>query len=484
VPDPAPLLEVLRRVFGHSTFRNSQQAIIERTLAGGHSMVLMPTGMGKSLCYQLPAVAAGDLCVVISPLIALMKDQVDGLLALGVDALFINSSLDGTERRRRQKRLAEGAGRILYVTPERFRKPEFLQALATRKVTLLAIDEAHCVSEWGHDFRPDYTRIGEFREQLGNPPTMLLTATATPAVQKDMLAQCRLDPESVRIFHEGVERPNLRLSVDLCHGPGEKMDRLLALLAGARGSRIVYFSLVRTLEAFSERLSEAGLQHVCYHGRLDARPRRRVQDAFMDGTNGLVLATNAFGMGIDKEDIGLIVHAELPGSLEAYAQETGRAGRDGLPAECVLLYDEQDLLIQMDFIDWANPSGDYLDQLLHLLHDNPAEVNSSGLEWLRGQLSHKNRNDFRLETALNLLDRFGVTTGELPRRTLACTEDLGGDMAEPLFDEAHRKAKKLRDQQRLHELVKYIRLTGCRRQFLHAYFGFDDPPCGNCDTCG
>jgi ATP-dependent DNA helicase RecQ len=482
--DPARLDETLRRVFGHAEFRNSQRAIIERALGGGHSLVLMPTGMGKSLCYQLPAVAGGGLCVVISPLIALMKDQVDRLRGLGIDAAFINSSLDGAERRRRQALLARGGYNLLYVTPERFRKPEFLQALAERRVDLLAIDEAHCVSEWGHDFRPDYTRIGEFRQLLGNPTTLLLTATATPAVQQDILAQCRLDPAGVQVYHEGVERPNLRLSVNHCHGDGEKLERLLALLAKARGSRIVYFSLVRTLERFSALLGERGLDHLCYHGRLDAKPRRRIQEAFMNGDCPLVLATNAFGMGIDKADIGLIVHAELPGSLEAYAQETGRAGRDGLPADCVLLYDEQDLLIQMDFIDWANPSSDYLDRLLHLLDENPEELNSNGLEWLRGQLSHKNRSDFRLETALNLLDRFGVTEGDLSRRTLRCTEDLGGESGELLFDETHRKRKKLRDQQRLHELVKYIRLETCRRSFLHAYFGFTDPPCGNCDTCG
>ncbi|MCB1048228.1 MAG: ATP-dependent DNA helicase RecQ [Calditrichaeota bacterium] len=480
---PAKTLEILQRVFGHSSFRNSQAQIIERSLAGQHSLVLMPTGMGKSLCYQLPAVATGGLCLVISPLIALMKDQVDGLRAIGVDAGFINSSLGRAERERRQQQLRSGQYCILYVTPERFRKQEFLEVLSERRVRLLAIDEAHCVSEWGHDFRPDYTRIGEFRRLMGSPPTILLTATATPRVQEDILAQCDLNPAEVRVFHEGVERPNLRLEVTLCHGDDEKLQRIRERLETARGSAIVYFSLIRTLERFSAELAEAGVEHLCYHGRMDAGPRKRVQEAFMEGRVPVVLATNAFGMGIDKEDIGLIVHAELPGSLESYAQETGRAGRDGLPATCVLLYDEQDLLIQMDFIDWANPSGDYLDRLLHLLSESPEEVNSNGLEWLRAQLSHRNRSDFRLETALNLLDRHGVTEGDLAARTLCCTEDLGGDFADSLFDEAARKRKKLRDQQRLHQLVTWIRLESCRRQFLHSYFGFEDPPCGNCDAC-
>ncbi len=482
--DPADEPErILRETFGHSEFRGPQREIIERALQGEHSLVLMPTGMGKSLCYQIPPLVCQGLCLVVSPLIALMKDQVDGLQAKGVAATFINSSIRAREREARLKAVLEGRIRLLYVTPERFRKPEFIAGIRRAEPMLLAIDEAHCLSEWGHDFRPDYSRIGKFRELLGNPPTLALTATATPRVQEDILHHSRLDPAQVKVFHEGVERPNLFLGVRQVHGDSEKLAAIQELLEAGRGSAIVYFALVKTLERFSGLLEKAGVEHLRYHGRLSASARRGLQDAFMKGECPLVLATNAFGMGVDKEDIGTILHAELPGSMEAYAQETGRAGRDGLPARCELLYDEQDLLIQMEFLDWANPGADYLGRLVEVIDEKPEELNSQGLDWLRAQMTWKSNTDFRLETALNLLDRYGVTQGELARRDLRTTKNLGGKDADALFDDSLRKQKKTHDQQRLYQLVQYIKQEECRRSFLHAYFGFEDPPCGNCDTC-
>ena len=417
--------------------------------------------------------------MVVSPLIALMKDQVDRLQSLGVDALFINSSLARAERENRYRRLREGRGRLLYVTPERFRKQEFLDALSSRKISMLAVDEAHCVSEWGHDFRPDYTRLGEIRALLGNPVTQALTATATQEVQQDIALQLGLAGE-MRLFHGGVERPNLACSVDQVYDDKDKLEHILALLKKARGSSIVYFSLIRTLEHFSRMLSKAGVSHAMYHGKLEPKPRRRIQEEFMSGRQRVVLATNAFGLGIDKEDIGLIVHAELPGSLESYAQEIGRAGRDGKPARCELLYAQEDLLIQMDFTEWANPPVDYLQTITSLLHDHPAEANSGGEAFFAERLIWKGKRDPRLDTALSLLDRFGVTQGSLETHNLSVI----GDLPDNLCDTELRAEKRQRDLIRLQQMVAYANSEECRRRVIHAYFGFlEKQNCGICDNC-
>lgn len=353
---------VLHETFGFESFRGKQLAVIQRLLSGQHALLIMPTGMGKSLCYQIPAlVHAGpsgsemrELTLVISPLIALMKDQVDALRARGVDATYINSSLTRSERESRYRSVAQGQHPLLYVTPERFRKDEFVDVIRQRKVVLLAIDEAHCISEWGHDFRPDYTRLREFRNLVGDPTTLALTATATPDVQRDIVNQLGLDDEQMMLFHEGIERPNLRLDVQPVWGPDEKLDRILQVREHCSGSGIVYFTLIKTLMEFSQRLHEHDVQHLVYHGELERRQRKQLQEQFMGEPNHLVLATNAFGMGIDKEDIRFVLHADIPGSMESYYQEIGRAGRDGLPSECILLYDQHDLATQMEFVRWSN----------------------------------------------------------------------------------------------------------------------------------
>jgi ATP-dependent DNA helicase RecQ len=364
---------VLSETFGFRQFRGRQRQIIQHILADRHALVIMPTGGGKSLCYQVPALvhATGSasegrapLTLVLSPLIALMKDQVDALRQRGVDATYINSSLRKPDRDARYRAVAEQQYAMLYVTPERFRKPEFLEVISHRDIRLLAVDEAHCISEWGHDFRPDYTRVGELRALLGNPTTIALTATATPDVQQDILRQLNLTADDMQMFHEGIDRPNLDLVVEEIWDADEKQQAMQIVferwdVASNGGSGIVYFTLIRTLEEFSERLTEAGIRHVRYHGDLDRNVRRRIQEDFMTGRCPLVLATNAFGMGVDKEDIRFVVHADIPGSMESYYQEIGRAGRDGQPAECVLLYDQRDLNTQMEFIRWSNPDAEF-----------------------------------------------------------------------------------------------------------------------------
>lgn len=472
-------LQILQKYFGHPSFRGCQQEIVNHLLAGNHALVLMPTGMGKSVCYQIPALMLPALTLVISPLIALMKDQVDGLRRKNIDAAFINSSLTRAEREKRLQAVEEGAYKLLYVTPERFRKPEFAALIARRPISLLAVDEAHCISQWGHDFRPDYTRLKEFRTMLGNPLTIALTATATPEVQRDIIAQLGLTPATIKIFHEGISRPNLHLSVIDLYGDDNKLKAITRQCQRQPGSTIVYFSLIKTLERFSSLLHRRKIAHCSYHGGLDKDERRRVQNLFMTGGTDLILATNAFGMGIDKADIRHVIHAEVPGSMEAYYQEIGRAGRDGTRSDCTLLYDEHDLLIQMDFIKWNNPDAGFYHRLSQLLADDPEAANSGGSEWLKERLLFKNRFDFRLETALAMFDRYGVTEGSLAGHDLHIAEPLPAELCQKKIAE-----KTLAEQKKLHFMVCYIKTDGCRKALIHDYFGMDHPErCGACDNC-
>ncbi|MEW6291445.1 MAG: ATP-dependent DNA helicase RecQ [Thermodesulfobacteriota bacterium] len=472
-------LQILRKYFGHPCFRGCQQEIIDHILAGGHALVMMPTGMGKSVCYQIPALMLPGLTLVISPLIALMKDQVDGLRAKNIDAAFINSSLTRAERDKRLQALAQGAYRLLYVTPERFRKPSFAALITKRPISLLAVDEAHCISQWGHDFRPDYTRLREFRNMLGNPLTIALTATATPDVQQDIITQLGLTPAAIKIFHEGINRPNLQLGVVDLYGDDDKLAVIASQYRRQPGSTIVYFSLIKTLERFSSLLGRGNIAHCCYHGGLDQAERRRIQNLFMAGDSNLILATNAFGMGIDKADIRHVIHAEVPGSMEAYYQEIGRAGRDGAVSDCTLLYDEHDLLIQMDFIKWNNPDAGFYRRLYQMLADDREAANSGGIEWLKERLLFKNRHDFRLETALSMFDRFGTTEGSLAGHDLHVTAPLPAELGPKKIAD-----KMLAEQKKLHFMVCYIKTEGCRKALIHDYFGMDHPAsCGACDNC-
>ncbi len=474
------LLDILQKHFSHSAFRGQQETIIRRVLSKQHALVIMPTGMGKSLCYQIPALAQEGLTIVISPLIALMKDQVDGLRAKGIEAAYINSSLSRNEREQRQAAVAAGKYRLLYVTPERFRKTEFVELIAKRCVDLLAVDEAHCISTWGHDFRPDYTRLREFRKILGNPTTIALTATATPEVQEDIIAQLGLTRAQMQIFHEGIARPNLHLAVEEAFGEKRKRDHILKMRSVQSGNGIVYFSLIKSLHAMGELLHSGRVAHLRYHGDLDTGERKRVQNRFMQGEGNLVLATNAFGMGIDKENIRFVLHAETPGSMEAYYQEIGRAGRDNERADCVLLYDEQDLLIQMEFIRWNNPGAAFYERLHNFLREDIEQVNAYGVEGLKEKLHFKNKHDYRLETALGMLDRYGVTEGDLEEKNLI----VSGDLPEQLTDENYLNDKLKREQKKLYALVQYVKTESCRKAFIHEYFGLPhEARCGACDRC-
>lgn len=428
--------EVLGRYWGYPDFRPGQDQAVANVLSGGDSLTVMPTGGGKSICYQVPAMILPGVTLVVSPLISLMKDQVDNLEAVGLPATFLNSSLSGGEMSARLSGAEEGRFKLVYVAPERFDSESFQQRLAALNVSLLAVDEAHCVSEWGHDFRPSYLRLGRVRSLLRNPPIAALTATATEEVRRDIIRQLRLNQP--RVLVTGFDRRNLHWHVLRAKNESEKDRMLLKLLRGREGSAIVYASTRKSVDALTALLRGSGVPSVGYHAGLQDRERKSIQERFMRGETPVVVATNAFGMGIDKSDVRIVVHYNMPGNLEAYYQEAGRAGRDGQNSDCVLLHSFNDRFTHEFFIDIANPPRAAVEAVLRVMR---RDADATGLcttpaDEIALELKGTVKSDKAIGSAVRILEQAGVVKAAtmggqgIRLRLLATPQRISGELAE------------------------------------------------------
>ncbi len=362
---------LMERAFGFKEFRPGQEAILDAILSGEDTLVVMPTGGGKSLCYQLPALVLPGITLVISPLIALMKDQVDSLRVMDLPAVSINSLMGIQEQTEALNKIADRFYKIIYVSPERLKNGLFMSALKKTPVSLVAVDEAHCISAWGHDFRPDYLRIGQALEWLGKPQTIALTATATSRVREDIILQLKL--RSPRQFVTGFDRRNLFFEISQVRSSKEKLSLLASRLDHLQGGTIVYAGTRKAVESIVQYLDRQDIEALGYHAGLEEEERSRIQEAFLEGRADLIIATNAFGMGIDRSDIRLIIHHQLPGTIEAYYQECGRAGRDGDPATCLLLFSAADRKLQDFFIEMSYPAREVILAVYQALLQRPED---------------------------------------------------------------------------------------------------------------
>jgi ATP-dependent DNA helicase RecQ len=477
------LKQLLREHFGYSDFRPGQQEAIHSILAKQDTLVVMPTGSRKSLIYQLAALMLPGTTLVISPLIALMKDQVDQLQTRHIPATFINSSLSASQQQERLQQLVTGVYRLVYIAPERLRHRAFLEAISKVKISLLAVDEAHCISQWGHDFRPDYLQIATAaRSALGRPTTLALTATATPQVQDEIIAQ--LDLQTAQKIVTGFNRPNLTFTVRYTPDGEAKYRALREFFKITPGAGIVYVGTRRQAEEVASFLGkELGVNARHYHAGMESTARHKIQEAFMSGAIPVVVATNAFGMGVNRADLRFVLHYSIPGSLEAYYQEAGRAGRDGLPAQCILLYSPQDRELQEWFIENDVPSSEELFALYEtarsLAHEGTVVSTVEDLCWTTGIHETKVKVGLAYLESLGALQCLGNEGVHLRFRI----GTLDWKALETIATEI--EARRAHKRRQLQKMVIYAETNSCRRRIILDHFGDPDqtPVTCCCDNC-
>jgi ATP-dependent DNA helicase RecQ len=470
--------KLLRKVFGVERLRDGQQQVIDSVLDGKDTLAIMPTGSGKSLCYQIPAKLLSGITIVVSPLISLMRDQLEKLEQLGIRATQLNSSLSAEEEHAALAGIRARAHEIVFCTPERLALPGFLDVLKQVEIALVVIDEAHCISQWGHDFRPAYLEMAASIEALGRAPVLALTATATDDVIEDIGKQLG---RALNVINTGIYRPNLHYRVVQVTNPAQKHAEALRIVRQSEGVGIVYAATVKAAEEMHQMLQDAGESVVLYHGRLPARERKQNQDLFMEGERRVMVATNAFGMGIDKSDTRFVVHLQLPANLEAYYQESGRAGRDGKDAWCTLLFLQDDKRVQQFFLVKHYPDAVELKAVYQAVKELSGEqpVSFERIDEAVEALAAS-----KIKVCLKLLK-----DGCLLRQNRSLAYALA--RAEPsaaLFEElAHVYAhKQQRDREALEQMVSYAVSGSCRWKLLLDYFGDEVPgfeKCRGCDNC-